>query len=231
MTWIDIRAGQGSRTAIVRCAIDLLHSKGIVIEAASSWMGPGRRALLLRGATAADAIAILRPDFGPHVTITNLEGDPPDAEDPIETDLFDDAFPTSAIEHTADEAFSVIAPDRADLLAAAAEALGALIVSPRGVQPAVMRSVEVAAPEPDWPDDERLHAWLAEVLYALDAHRFALRRAVIFSDSDGVRGALFGEPLDEGRHEIHGAIKAVTYHGLEIEPVPGGLRAMVIVDV
>ena len=166
------------------------------------------------------------------MTITNLDGDPPDAEDPVETSLFDDAFPTAAIDHTADEAFSVIAPDRADLLAAAAEALGALIVSPRGVQPAVMRPVEVAAPEPDWPDDERLHAWLAEVLYALDAGRFALRRAVIFEDSaEAVRGAIFGEPIDEERHEIHGAIKAVTYHGLAIDPVPGGLRATVIVDV
>ena len=232
MTWIEARAGSGSRIALVRCAIDLLHFQGIPIDAASPWTGPGRRAVRLRDGDFEGALAGVRRALEDRVTFAALAEAPVDAQDPLENSLFDDAFPTEAIEHTADEAFAVIAPDRADLLAAAAEALGGLIVSPSSVRALVSRPVAVSAPEPDWPEDERLHAWLAEVLYALDAGRFALRRAVIFEDSaEAVRGAIFGEPIDEERHEIHGAIKAVTYHGLAIDPVPGGLRATVIVDV
>ncbi|MFO0586247.1 MAG: archease [Polyangiaceae bacterium] len=232
MIWIEARAESGSRIAIVRCAIDLLRFQGIHVDAATSWSGPGRRAAHLRGDDVAGALANVRRALDDRVTFVALAEAPPDAQDPLENGVFEDAFPTEAIDHTADEAFAVTAPDRAELLAGAAEALGGLIVSPASVRALASRPVAVTAPEDDWPDDERLHAWLAEVLYTLDAGRFALRRAVIFEDAkDAVRGAIFGEPLDEERHEIHGAIKAVTYHGLAIDPVPGGLRATVIVDV
>lgn len=141
-------------------------------------------------------------------------------------------FATEGIDHTADEAFAVTARDRADLLAAAAEALGALMVGPGSVRAIEVRPIDVRAPEPEWADDDRLFAWLSEVLYALDVGRMALRRAVVLEDDEGgVRGALFGEPIDEARHDVHGALKAVTHHGLTIEPAPGGVRAQVVIDV
>lgn len=141
-------------------------------------------------------------------------------------------FATEAIDHTADEAFAVTAADRADLLAAAAEALGGLIASPRGVRIAESRAISVSAPEEAWADDDRMFAWLAEVLFVLDTSRVALRRAVVLEDDDrGVRGAIFGEPLDADRHAIRGGIKAVTYHGLTLEETPAGLRATIVVDV
>lgn len=152
-------------------------------------------------------------------------------------------FDTEEIEHTADEGFIVRARDRADALAAAAEALGALIVDPGSVRALEARPLALDPPEgtsveSPWADDDRFFAWLSEVLYAIDAGRFALRRAAIFDDGGPtgerpLRGVLWGEPLDEGRHAVRSAIKAITYHAMETGPVEEGTvyRAQVVVDV
>ena len=143
-----------------------------------------------------------------------------------ETD-FADAFLCETLAHTADEGFVTVARDRADLLAAAAECMGALIVDPRSVAAARAVPLEGAG------DDERMFAWLAEVLYHLDAGRFALRRAVVFEDGEtAVRGCLLGDDLDDTRQTVRTALKAVTWHALEVGPLADGTwRAQVVVDV
>jgi 2-amino-4-hydroxy-6-hydroxymethyldihydropteridine diphosphokinase len=145
---------------------------------------------------------------------------------------FAEAFPCEALSHTADEGFITLARDRADLFAAAAECLGALIVDPRSVEAARAVAVEVAVEE-GAGDDERMFAWLAEVLYHLDAGRFALRRAVVFEDGEtAVRGCLLGDDLDDTRQTVRTALKAMTWHALEVGPTAEGTwRAQVVVDV
>ena len=143
-----------------------------------------------------------------------------------------DGFETRATVHTADEGFVVRAPDRADLLAAAAEAVGALMVVPASVAPRDAVAIELPWDE-DAPDDERLFTCLAEVLNHLDTHRFALRRAAVVEDAPRrTRLVLLGEKWDESRHEIRGALKAITWHELAIGPaVDGRWEAHVVVDV
>jgi len=89
--------------------------------------------------------------------------------------------------------------------------------------------LEHASPD----DDERLFRWLSEILFLMDARRFAIRRVVLTRDDDsGVDGFACGEPLDMERHAVRGAIKAITYHGMEIGREPDGTwRAHVVVDV
>jgi 2-amino-4-hydroxy-6-hydroxymethyldihydropteridine diphosphokinase len=146
--------------------------------------------------------------------------------------LFAETFPCDPMPHTADEGFVTIARDRADLLASAAECMGALVVDPATVAPARIVDVEVVM-EPDATDDERMFAWLAEVLHHLDAGRLALRRAVVLHDGEhSVRARLLGDTLDESRHGIRGALKAVTWHALEVGPCRDGTwRAQVVLDV
>jgi SHS2 domain-containing protein len=232
--WVEVRAIGPGPEALLRCALDLLAARGAPPLRATPFErtgeGPGALARCVVSLDVADAaLDAVRVSLEARVTFAPAapRADAGDAAPLLA------GFVTEAIDHTADEAFAVEARDRTDLLAAAAEALGALIVRPAGVRPERMVPVDVRAPEPRWPDDDRLFAWLAEVLYLLDKDRFALRRAVVFEDGDaGVRGALFGEPIDEDRHEVGGGIKAVTYHGMEITPLSGGrLRAQVIIDV
>lgn len=242
--WVEVRTNGASREALLRCALDLLAARGVTVlratplELAGDAAGAsGACAVELDGAIAEPggaagvdgALAGVRAALEDRVTFTPI--DPREGAGDAAALLA--GFETEAIDHTADEAFAVEARDRSDLLAAAAEALGALIVRTPGVRPERAIPVDVRAPEPRWPDDDRLFAWLADVLYVLDKERFALRRAVVFEDGEGgVRGALFGEPIDEGRHEVGGGIKAVTYHGMEITPTSsGGWRAQVVVDV
>lgn len=239
--WVELRAASGaSREALLRCALDLLASHGAAARRATPFemveQGGAGYGLCIAEVGGADvdgagldgAIARVREALEGRVAIAPAE-EPSGAGGVAELLA---GFTTEAIDHTADEAFAVVARDRADLLAAAAEALGALIVRPAGVRAERALAASVRAAEPGWPDDDRLFAWLAEVLYLLDKERFALRRAVVFEDDEeGVRGALFGEPIDQAKHEVGGGIKAVTYHGMEIAPAPGGLRAQVIIDV
>lgn len=236
-TWVEVRALGASREALLRAALDLLAARGAALLRATPFdvpgedaAAPGRCAVEIRAASLAGDLAAVRAALDDRVGFTPLAGAPPGAGDvaPLVA-----GFSSEAIEHAADEAFAVVARDRADLLAAAAEALGALVVRPAGVRAERALPAAAPAPEPGWADDDRLFAWLAEVLYQLDRERFALRRAVVFEDGEGgVRGALLGEPIDEARHEVGGGIKAVTYHGMEIGPAPGGgLRAQVVIDV
>ncbi|HYC55265.1 MAG TPA: archease [Candidatus Binatia bacterium] len=144
------------------------------------------------------------------------------------------SFETHETDHTADEGFVVTARSRSDLLCGAAEALAALMVDPPSIELREERvcGIKVEAAELV-PDDERLFRWLSEVLYLMDAHRFAIRRVVLLrDDEDGVEGLACGEPLDMDRHAVRGAIKAITYHGMEIERRDDGAwRAQVVVDV
>ncbi|MEI8255117.1 MAG: 2-amino-4-hydroxy-6-hydroxymethyldihydropteridine diphosphokinase, partial [Deltaproteobacteria bacterium] len=167
------------------------------------------------GSALADALASLAPLQAPPFVL----GDDAEREE---------------TEHTGDECFAVIALDRADALAASAEALANLVAETYSVQPVETHAIAIAADDLAAPlaDDDRAFRWLSEVLYQLDAKRFAVRRAVVFEDGPaGVRGALLGEPLDEGRHAVRGVLEAVTCCALEAgEVAPGRYRIQVVVD-
>lgn len=141
----------------------------------------------------------------------------------------DEGFTTIVLSHTADEGFEVIAEDRADLLAAAAEALGAVIVDPASVRPTDVLSLRLDAADLD--DEARLVSFLSECLYAFDGERFAPHRVAVLRDDDEVQAVVLGEALDESRHRVRTAVKAVTWHELHVGPDPRGLRARVILDL
>jgi tRNA nucleotidyltransferase (CCA-adding enzyme) len=47
----------------------------------------------------------------------------------------------------------------------------------------------------------------------------------------GLSGTAWGEPLDRTRHQLEHEVKAITYHGLRVEPKADGWLAEVIVDI
>lgn len=140
------------------------------------------------------------------------------------------ALSVRALDHAADEGFCVRASDRAEVLAAGASALGALLVDPASVRASTALALVLEQPG---EGDERWYRWLSEALYTLESERFALRHAVVLEDGpDKLAGQLWGEPLDEQRHTVRGALKAVTWHELYLGPDEGGaLLGRVIVDV
>ena len=66
--------------------------------------------------------------------------------------------------------------------------------------------------------EDRLFAYLSEILFIMDAESVALCRFTVSFDGDRVRGKAYGEPLDLRKHHPKTEIKAITYHMMRIDP-------------
>jgi SHS2 domain-containing protein len=137
-------------------------------------------------------------------------------------------MPYRTFEHTADVGIEVDAPDLAALFADAGRAFRELSVDAGDLVP-TDEPVELAAAADDLPG--LLVAWLEELLFLWDA------RGVMVVD---LEVALEGEERVRGRGRRAALrpeadaltdIKAVTWHGLTVEPAAGGWRARVIFDI
>jgi SHS2 domain-containing protein len=131
------------------------------------------------------------------------------------------------IEHTADVGLRVWAPTVCGLFAEAAVALIDVMGSSHG-PPRSREDVRLEA-----PDREALFVdWLSEVLFLFDARGFVTQGAEVRIDEDrwGLAATLDGTDVETFRQ--HGpAVKAVTYHGLEIREKDAGYEARVYLDV
>lgn len=164
------------------------------------------------------------------------------------------------VAHTADVGIEVEARTREELFAEAAEALTALLVAApdddgdadadaddgaateadagsataaggaAGDADAVA-PVEVPVRVPPGDDAAMLRDWLAEVLVAFEVDGVVGREFPVAIGPDGLTGAVRGTRFDPARHSRGLEVKAVTYHGLRVEAVPGGWRAAVLLDV
>lgn len=135
-------------------------------------------------------------------------------------------------DHTADLGFHVEANTLCELFEDAGRAMfGAMIENIDDVQPEIEKTLTVATSRLD----DLLHDWLADLLALFETdHLVACRFVVTIEDKGGeyrLTATIAGETFDEDRHEVDAVVKAVTYHGLEVESTDGGYQANVIVDL
>jgi SHS2 domain-containing protein len=131
-------------------------------------------------------------------------------------------------EHTADIGLRIRAKDLETLLAEAGKALFSVIVAnPEEVRH--VEDVQFAIKGTDY--EELLHDWLAELLFTFHIRRMLFAEFTVQLKEGGIIATGRGEPIDFARHELEAEIKAITWHGLKIEPVEDGLLAEVIVDI
>ena len=131
-------------------------------------------------------------------------------------------------EHTADLGLRVRAADLDTLFAEAARALFAAVVDNLdAVRP--LQRVDVSLTGTD--REYLLFDWLKALLYRFDAEHLVFGRFEVRVSAGGLTGTAWGEPLDPDRHELGHEVKAITYHGLRVEPEAGGWLAEVIVDI
>ncbi|MEN6559846.1 MAG: archease [Acidobacteriota bacterium] len=132
--------------------------------------------------------------------------------------------------HTADGKFQAYGRTLGEAFGNAALALASLMWDWRRVEPKVRRRVRV-----DGMDREQLLVkFLGEIVFLFEARRFLLGRVdeVEIRPGSGrlsLEAVLAGETLS-ARHELHGGVKAVTYHDLRIEE-RGGFTVQVVVDM
>jgi SHS2 domain-containing protein len=131
-------------------------------------------------------------------------------------------------EHTADLGLRVRAPDLDTLFAEAARGLFSVIVEDLDtVQPRERLDVRLEAEEREY----LLFDWLRQLLANFDARHLLFSRFEVHVDEGGLTGTAWGEPLDPARHVLDHEVKAITYHGLRVEPADGGWLAELIVDI
>ncbi len=133
-----------------------------------------------------------------------------------------------ALDHTADAGIVVTAPDLKELFARAAWGMFTVITDPGLVRAGAPVRVEVEAPDPA----ALMVRWLSELNYRhITRHEVYGRFNVLDWSETRLVAEVQGEPIDAARHVIYTEIKAVTFHGLKIEPESGGWRAQVIFDL
>jgi SHS2 domain-containing protein len=131
-------------------------------------------------------------------------------------------------DHTADLGLRIRAPDLDRLFAEAAEALFSVIVEDlRTVRADEVVDVRIDGDEHDY----LLFDWLKALLYHFDAEHRLFSRFEVRLRPGGLDARAWGERLDRQRHELSHEVKAITYHGLTVEPAEGGWMAEVIVDI
>lgn len=130
--------------------------------------------------------------------------------------------------HTADVAYRIRGESLAEIFENAAAALVATMTDRRRLRVRERRDLEVEAPD----REALLVEWLNHLLYLYDVEGFLGREfKVLELDQQRLRAVARGEPFDPERHVAKTAVKAATYHHLEITPRDHGWQATVILDL
>jgi len=129
------------------------------------------------------------------------------------------------IEHTADVAIRAYGSTLDELFANAAEGMFSLIADLDSVK--AVGEVEVRLEAEEIPT--LLLRWLSELLYIHETQRLLFSSFEVRVVGTSLQGRARGEAIDKKRHELKLVIKAVTRHGLTVDPEKG--IAEVIFDI
>lgn len=133
-----------------------------------------------------------------------------------------------SLDHTADLALRVWAPDTRELIEQAAAGFIGLMVDPDTVEPEREIAISATGAGPE----ELLVGWLNEILFAFDAQGIAPAYAEVDAVTDDeVRGRLYGQAFDPLHHEVRNVFKAVTYHDLVVKRMGDLLEVSIVFDV
>ncbi len=130
--------------------------------------------------------------------------------------------------HTADLAWRIRGANLPELFENAAGALVATMTDRRYLRRREKRQISIESSD----REALLVDWLNHLLYLFDVEGFLGREFHVASLTERrLEAVAWGEGFDPERHPEKTAIKAATYHHLEIGPRDGRWRATVILDL
>ncbi|MBI4644667.1 MAG: archease [Deltaproteobacteria bacterium] len=130
--------------------------------------------------------------------------------------------------HTADLGLRIWGATREELFENAGAALAAVLTDRRRLRLQKTEKIMVEAPDLE----ALLVAWLNHLLYLYDVDAFLGREYQILAlTPQRLSAQARGETYDPERHVARTAVKAATYHHLEIVNLNGGWQATVILDL
>jgi SHS2 domain-containing protein len=127
------------------------------------------------------------------------------------------------IPHTADWSIHVWADDLAGLLAESARGMNWLAGMELAEQPRAKQTFEAIGPD----GESFLVAFLSELVYYADQENMGFDHFEIAVKNDRLKVEMEGAPLKS----LSKAIKAVTWHKLEIKETARGLEVEIVFDV
>ncbi len=128
------------------------------------------------------------------------------------------------LDHTADWALRVRGGSMTELLINAARGMLSLMGAEPAPGPGRMATLEANAEDPE----SLLVSWLEELLYLMESQSVTLGKMHLAEKGDlHIEAEVELLPLTKMDKEI----KAVTYHGLQIQQTPDGLEAEIVFDV
>ncbi len=129
------------------------------------------------------------------------------------------------LEHTADVGIRARGKDAGELFANAAAGMFSLITDLDAVRVVGEYTVRVEAKDLK----ALLFDFLSELLYIHETQKLLLCEFEVSVRDTTVEARVRGEPIDRARHPLHLHVKAVTYHGMVVDPEKG--EARVIFDI
>jgi SHS2 domain-containing protein len=136
------------------------------------------------------------------------------------------------VEHPSDIGFRAYGRDLAEAFENAALAFFEVMVDTSKVEPREEVAIELEA------EDEKalLYDWLERFLYLRDAEGLVMSKFKVeeLKRSNGgfkIKARAWGEKFDQKKHESKVAIKAVTYHMMEIKREKGKYSVQAVVDI
>ncbi len=118
------------------------------------------------------------------------------------------------IEHTADVMVKCTGNSLEECFENAAYAMFDQVVNAELIEPINEYSVEITGND----NEEKLYAFLSELLFILDCDGVAMCEFKVKIQGDKVSCVAKGENLDVVKHKAKSEIKAVTYHMLTVDP-------------
>jgi SHS2 domain-containing protein len=130
----------------------------------------------------------------------------------------------------ADCALEIEGRDLGDLFATAARAVAELMVDPATVVIAVRREIALSAASVDL----LLFDWIAELIFLKDSEQLILTETAVTVDAGPparLVARVAGGPIDRRHTALRADAKAPTLYRFGLEPMAGGWRARVVIDI
>jgi len=127
------------------------------------------------------------------------------------------------VEHTADWALKVWAPNHAELFHLAAVGMNTLAEVRLAPEPRVEEHLELSAID----IESLLVAFLTEIVLFGEEQNLGFDRFEVSIEGFSLQADLFGAPIASRKKEI----KAVTYHNLAIQRTDTGVQVVIVFDV
>ncbi len=129
------------------------------------------------------------------------------------------------LDHTADVGIRAYGKTLDELFENTAAGMFSLITDLDAVKPVGEYEVKLAAKDMK----SLLFDYLSELLYVHETQKVVLAEFAAKVTAFAVDARARGERIDRTRHPLHLAVKAVTYHAMEVDPEKG--VAQVIFDI